>query len=778
MPPIRDSNRWWVMVVTDSQAEGNGQPVRSEATEVALLSPGPVLLETKLHAPTPGPSAMARPHLFALLGAGTGRKLTLVSAPTGFGKTTLLAAWCDAERERRPSAWVTLDEGDSDPWRLWTYVVEGLHRVDPVVGGRSLAALRAPGISLLDSVLPLLLNELAALAGPAILVLDDYHLVNSAASHRSVAFLVKHLPGNLQLVISTRSDPPLPLARLRARDELRELRAADLRFTLEESAAFLNDRLGLRLDPGQVAALRQRTESWPAGLYLAALALKDHPDPGARIATFSGSHRHVIDYLGSELLHAQSLEMQAFLLRTSILERVSVPLCDAVTEAGNSAEILHQVERANLFLVPLDDRREWFRYHQLFAELLRHQLAASEPELVPVLHRRASAWFREAGFPDEAISHAVAAGDIAEVGELIAHHWIGFVDRWQIATVRGWLRAVPEEVVRADPVLVLVSAWIALSFEEPGELDHWLAVAERMPSAGPLRDGTPSLDLGIAAVRAVSGFHGVQSRLDAARRMLELLPDHASPWRQTACWALGYSLYLSGMTEEARATAQEAVRIGRSSPVHTTTIRSLALLGLVEDDQGKAGEAEALAGRALELAETEELSESPAVGCMYMLLGRIRARRGDVHGTRAAHERSFAMQRYPVERFHALVELLAARHADDDHSGVAELLAEAGRLEATGIDFGMLPRRMKAMSWRFRTHEKLTGALTAREVDVLRLLAGPLSLGEIGGELYISHDTVKSHAKAIYRKLGVSSRREAVALSWKLGLLPRPPDHP
>jgi len=325
--------------------------------------------------------------------------------------------------------------------------------------------------------------------------------------------------------------------------------------------------------------------------------------------------------------------------------------------------------------------------------------------------------------------------------------------------------------VRTDPLLALVSAWIALSFEEPAELDHWLALADRIPSEGPLPGGIPSLELGIAVLRAVNGFHGVQSRMDAAQRVLALQPDPDSPWRQTASWALGYGLYLSGKPAEAQAAVEESIRIGRTTRIQTTIIRSLTVLGLIYDDQDRSEEAEAACRQALELIEAEGLGKSPVVGTVFTLLGRIRARQGDLRDARAAHERAFTSQRYHVERFHALVELLPLRHADDDLEGVQELLAEARRLEVTGIDFGVLDRRLKARSWRLRPADNLTGALSAREVDVLRLLSGPQSLRDIGQQLYISHDTVKSHAKAIYRKLGVSSRTEAVALSRQLGLL-------
>jgi LuxR family transcriptional regulator, maltose regulon positive regulatory protein len=752
------------------------QSTGPEAAGSDLGRPGPLLLETKLHVPTPSPAFVPRPHLLALLDAGAGRQLTLVQAPTGFGKTTLLAAWCASVRHDRPCAWVSLGSDDNDPLRLWTYLIEALHRVDPAVGARSLAALRAPGVSLLDVVLPLLLNELADLAHPVILVLDDYQMVENQECHRSVAFLIEHLPKTVQLVLSTHSNPPLPLGRLRARGQLLELQGADLRFTGEETAALLNDRLQLKLDPADLAVLHDRTEGWPAGLHLAALTLKGHPDPHTRVKSFSGSHRHVIDYLGAELLDAQPPPLRRFLLRTSILERLSADLCDAVTDSQGAAGLLRQLERANLFLLPLDEWREWYRYHHLFADLLRHELAASEPELIAVLHRRASAWYRQAGFPDEAIHHASAAGDLDEVSELIARHWISYVDRWLIATVRDWLRALPPAAVRSDPVLTLVSAWIALTFYEPAEMDRWLAIAEQLPSQGPLADGTPSLEVGIVSLRAISGYQGIAAKLAAARRVLDLQPDPASPWRLSAFWALGYSLYLSGRTAEARAPSEEAVRLGEDSPVITTRIRSLALLGLIEDDQGQGDAAAALERRASELVQANGLSESPTVADAYTLQGRIHRHRGDLDGALAAHERAYALQRYPIERFHALVELLPARLARGDQTGAETLVAEADRLQATGTDFGVLPQRLRAATQRLDVAEhhmaQPSEALSAREVDVLRLLSGQLSQQAIGDALYITRDTVKSHTKAVYRKLGVSSREEAVALARRLGLIP------
>jgi LuxR family transcriptional regulator, maltose regulon positive regulatory protein len=741
--------------------------LRPDERRTAPIPPGPVLLETKLHIPAPDERLVARPKLLHLLDAAAYRRLTLVAAPTGFGKTTLVAAWCATQGDRRAVAWVSLDSGDNDPSRLWTYVAEALSRIHAMVGQQSLAALRAPGVDLAEVALPLLLNELAAHPHPVILVLDDYQTVTNPVCHELLALFTERLPATLHLVVATRVHPPIPLARLRARGQLAELDATDLRFTAHEATELLNERLGLGLDPSDVAILHERTEGWPAGLYLAAVALGGHGDLHARVASFSGSDRHVLDYLGEELLRAQPAELQRFLTHTSILERLSAPLCEAVTGTSGAAATLERLERENLLVVALDRERSWYRYHHLFTDMLRHELTATEPELVPELHRRASGWFEGAGFPADAIRHATAAGDLAQVRQLVARHWIGYLDRWRVATVRGWLDALPPTAVMEDPVLVLVSAWIALASEEPAELGRWLDVAERIRWNGPLADGTPSLDVGIASLRAVSGFHGVGSRLAAARRVLDLEADRASPWRQTASWALAYALYLSGRVSEAQGAAEEALAMAAAVPLRTTLIRSLALVGLIAHDRGDEETAERLGRSAQELVEESGLTDSPVVANAHTLVGRIRMDRGDLDGALAAHQRAFSGQRYPIERFHALVELLPALHAFGDRQGLATLLAKAARLEASGIDLGVLPAWLRARVPDAPAME----LLSPREVDVLRLLAAPLTQRDISQALYISKDTVKSHTRAIYRKLGVDSRKDAVAAGRRLGLI-------
>ena len=378
------------------------------------------LVETKFFHPRPRQGLVPRPRLDQVLGTRRTR-LTLVSAPAGFGKTTLLASWLaeatDSEVGTRRIAWVSLDEADTGAAAFWSYVLTALDRAAPGAGAEALDLLGAG--QPVETVLATVLNELSVLPDDVDLVLDDYHLAESPEVQPGVAFLLEHLPPQVHLVISTRADPALPLARLRARGELTEVRAADLRFTRDEAAAYLADATGLELDAHDVEALEARTEGWIASLQLAAISLRDRDDPSRFIAGFAGDDRYVVDYLVEEVLDRQPEDVRDFLLGTAILERLTGPLCDAVTETSGGGQMLESLERRNLFVVPLDDQRRWYRYHHLFADVLQAHLLGEHPDRVAGLHRRASTWFQDADEPLDAVRHALAAGDVARAADLV-----------------------------------------------------------------------------------------------------------------------------------------------------------------------------------------------------------------------------------------------------------------------------------------------------------------------------------------------------------------------
>ena len=426
---------------------------------------------------------VSRPRLLALC-AGAPRKLTVVRAPAGWGKSTLLAEWHAAEAESRRFAWLTLDRGDNDPVRFWTYLIEALRTQHPDAGATSLPTLEAPRVDIVEDVLPALGDELATSEHGIVLVLDDYHLITNPQIQESVAAFVDHLPRVLELAIATRSTPALPLARLRARGQLVEIDAADLSFSVEDAESLLNDLHGLGLGHDAVGRLQERTEGWAAGLYLASLTLRGRGAAYAEefVREFAGDDRHVVDYLSAEVLSGQTAEVRAFLLRTSLLDRFCAPLCDAVTGGEDARRILREMESANFFLIPLDSKRVWYRYHHLFAELLRQELALTEPASIGALHRRASAWHRDHGTASEAIRHATAAGDIADAATLILDHWIVARDRARMETILAWLAGLPTEAVTEDPRLALVKATTLQEIGRTTEADHWLEAAERGPS--------------------------------------------------------------------------------------------------------------------------------------------------------------------------------------------------------------------------------------------------------------------------------------------------------
>ena len=465
-----------------------------EADQLSSRSDAPSVLVTKLHPPFVPAETVARERLFERMREGRGRRLSLVACPAGFGKSTLLAAWREDESRERPVAWLSLDEGDDDAVVLWAHVIEALCRACPGLERDALSAMVASA-PLLEVVLPRLVNELAE-QDEIVLVLDDYHRLSGASARDSVAWFVDHLPSSVQLVLSTRTDPALPLGALRAHGQLLELRVDELRFTGEEANEFLNGRLGLGLAAADVDLLVSRTEGWPAGIYLAALSLTGKEDKHGLVAAFDGTSAHVVDFLSSEVLAAYEPDLQRFMLHTSVLERLCAPLCDAVLGRDGSAGALETLARSNLFLIPLDDQRRWFRFHHLFAQILRVELERREPALVPELHRRAFAWHAESGTTDEAIHHAVSAHAYREAGQLIAETWVHYANVGRTTSVLDWLLRFPAETLDADPRLLLVKAWVSALGGREGDMRAAVARVREIGGLeqGPLPDGFASLE--------------------------------------------------------------------------------------------------------------------------------------------------------------------------------------------------------------------------------------------------------------------------------------------
>jgi LuxR family maltose regulon positive regulatory protein len=756
-----------------------GAPLVLDQPTDAIGSPGLELVWSKLAAPAPRAELLPRASLQSLLEVGLGAKLCLVDAPAGFGKTTLLAQW-RATAGGGQVAWVSLDEGDDDPTRFWVYVVEALRTVEPGMGASALAALGRPSADLYRVVLPGLLNELSRVGLPLFLVLDDYHLVTNPTCHQTLTFLLDHLPADVHVVLSSRSDPPLPLARMRARGELAELRVADLQFTDEEALALLNGPMGLQLGTDDAQRLAERTEGWAAGLVLAGLSLRARQDPSAFIASFQGDNRHVADYLSAEVLARQPDTDRRFLLGTSVLERLSGPLCDAVLEAQGSARLLEELERSNLFLVPLDDRREWYRYHHLFAELLRVELASREPALLPVLHRRAAAWHRQAGNLDEAIGHASAAGEFGEAAALIARHWLTYWRRGQRATVARWLDGLPEEAIMANPPVAYVAAWIGgFSGASKQECERWLAALEDSTWEGGLQDdGVISLAFGANLARAVLVFDDVGRSTAAGRRALELAGPKSAPHWWMAQAALGQALYLSGQTAETQPDLEELIGRVPAAAQPVAVVLALAVLSLLAGDQDDDRSAMMLARQAAATADTQGLSAEPMCGIAYAALGRALARQGEL----AEAELQLRRALEPVgiasmlgQRAFALLLLAPVRRGRGDLPGARALVDQARELVEGFVDPGGLPALLEqteqALDSPTRRRVQAEAPLTERELIVLRLLPTRLSTREIARELSVSVTTVRSQVQAIYRKLQATTRAEAVAHARELGLL-------
>ena len=675
------------------------------------------LLATKLYIPPPRPNLVSRPRLIERLDEGLhlGHQLTLISAPAGFGKTTLLSEWVHSCGW--PVAWVSLDEGDNDLARYLAYFVAALQTIGPVlsrspersegsaegasIGEGVLSAFQAPQPLPLESILTGLINEIAAIQEQFVLVLDDYHVIEAEVIHNALTFLLDHLPPQMHLVIATRVDPPLPIARLRGRGQLTELRATDLRFAPDEAATFLNQVMGLDLTADCITALETRTEGWIAGLQLAALSMRGREDIPGFIAAFTGSQHYVLDYLVEEVLQRQSESVQTFLLQTSILDRMTGPLCDAVTgeigdrrlEIGSrtqspisnlqSQAILQYLESSNLFIVPLDNERQWYRYHRLFADFLRARLYQMWPDQVPALHRQASEWYEQNGQMAAAIGHALSAGDFERAAHLIEQTAEATMMHSQVATFMSWVERLPDDVMRTRPLLGVYHAWaLVLSGHPLDGAESRLQDAIEADTAGSVSGEVAAFRAWIAALRG-----DTRHSTELSQRALELLPPQSLFLRSIVAGSLGLVYMWSGDVEAAFQTFEEVARIGQKAGnlmIAAIALRRLAQLRIM---QGRLSEARVFCEQALELAVDGRGRRLPIAGLVLIVLGELLREWNDLESAARHLVEGIELTKQwgEVGAFDGYVALARVKQAQRDVDGAHEEIQKAQQL-ATQFD--------------------------------------------------------------------------------------------
>src|SRR2546428_5817679 len=645
------------------------------------------ILATKLYIPPLRPHVVIRPRLIERLNEGLHRKLILISAPAGCGKTTLVREW--VEGIERPTAWLSLDEGDNDPTRFLTYLVAALQTIAPNIGEGVLGVLQSPQPPLTETILTALLNDLTTISDHFVLVLDDYHVIDAKPIDHALTYLVEHLPPQMHLVIATREDPQLPLARLRARGHLTELRATDLRFTPSEAAAFLNQGMGLNLSAEDIARLSTRTEGWIAGLQLAAISMQGQQDTTSFITSFTGSHHFVLDYLVEEVLQQQPESIQTFLLRTSILDRMTGSLCDAVllNPSGSGQATLEYIEHANLFLVPLDNERRWYRYHHLFADLLRqrlHQGTASstgdEWDGVAEFHRRASQWYEDHSLATEAFHHAAAAHDVERAERLIEGKGMPLQFRGAMISVLNWLESLPTTILDARPSLwVTYASALTMTGQPISSVEEKLQAAEVVLQEAEPDDKIRDLAGHIAAIRAMLAVpaNQVETIIAQSRRALEYLHPNNLPVRATAHWTLGYAYQLQGDRAAASQAYTEVISLSQASGNIMVTIAATTCLGQVQEAENQLSLAAESYRRVLQLADDPPW---PAACEAYLGLARVCYPRNDLDAAEQHGQQSFqlAMQMENVDTPAACWVLLAGvKLVQGDVASATALLAKA-----------------------------------------------------------------------------------------------------
>ena len=746
--------------------------MRGSPPSIAAPPAGLPLVETKLVPARARPGSLLRERLLAELDRLSSAALTLVDAPVGFGKSVLAQSWC--RHTESAVAWVSLERGDDDPVRLWMYIATSVDRVRPGLGRPALLRLRTPGVGP-QPVVDELVNGINAYGQPLAIVLDDLHTIADETCLSSLEYAIEHLPPHARLIATTRSDPALPLGRLRGRGMLGELRARELAFTVDEARELLaHERISLAED--DVELLVERTEGWPAGLYLAALWLRELDDPATHVRDFHGDHRHVVDYLTGEILDALDGGTRRFLLESSILGHFSAQLCDAVLGRSDSAERLREIEQSNGFLIRLDAPGDWYRYHHLFGELLELELASVDASASARLHLAASEWLREHDLVQEALEHAFAAGNQRRTAEILAEEHRTLLRTGHTATLLRWCEALSEEMLLEHPDLPVAAAIATGLAGRSGHERRWfVGVAERV------RDERPELwspyyeaALGIAKTARVE--HDLGEAIRLGRRAVEVVREGVAEAAVPALANLGFLLFIEGDIADARAFTEEALERPEVTARPHGFVYALATRALIESERGDPTTAEGEARRALAEAEAAGVAHDATGGVAHVALAAALAAQGRFAEAEREALLGEELRRTPEpEGTHllALLVLAGIRAQRGRMTTAAADLDVVRRALARFSDAGRLPALADAVDELIGAVDTTTvdGAPSAAELSVLELLATDLSRREIGSRLYLSVNTVKTHTRSLYRKLGVSSREDAVARAAALGLL-------
>jgi LuxR family maltose regulon positive regulatory protein len=678
-------------------------------------------LATKLFVPLPRDKVVLRPRLIERLNESLqlGRRLTIISAPAGFGKTTLVSEWvagCE-----RPVAWLSLDEGDNDLTRFLMYLVSALQTIAPNIGEGVLGVLQAPQPPSTESILTSLLNEISAIRDKFVLVLDDYHMVDSQLADKALTYLLEHLPPQMHLVVTTREDPNLQLARFRVRNQLTELRAADLRFTPSEAAEFLNQVMGLRLATEDIAALEARTEGWIAGLQLAALSMQGNQDIHGFIQTFAGDHQYIVDYLIEEVLQRQPAPIRDFLLQTAILDRLNGSLCDAVTGQPGGKARLETLQRGNFFLIPLDDKRHWYRYHHLFADVLRMHLMTEQPDQVPALHRRASEWYEQNGLEVDAIRHALAGGDFERTAGLIELTAPAMHRSRQEAILLGWLKALPEELFRNRPVLSIIYVGAVMSNGSVEGVETRLRDAERWLDTTSKASERPDPSRAEMIVvneeefrrlpGAIAMYHAglalargdVPETIRYAQQVLNLVPEEDHLGRGSATALKGLALWTNAELEEAyRSFAEGMAHLQKAGNISDAVGGVLALAD-IRITQGRLRDTMQVYKQALQLAKDNSTPVIRGTADMYVGMSELEREHNDLHAAMQHMQRSQAQGEhtgFPQHPYRWRVTMARILEAQGDLEGALELLEEAGPLYVSDFFPDVRPiAALKARVW-------------------------------------------------------------------------------